>query len=95
MDPRQQYERDGFLVLPGFVPASACDALITRAAEIVAGLTRPAETRPVSIFSTRDQIRTTGYLFAALVFWSLCFALSRYSARLDRSMASLPAAKIS
>jgi general L-amino acid transport system permease protein len=42
-----------------------------------------------------DQIRTTGYLFAALVFWSLCFALSRYSARLDRSMASLPAAKIS
>ena len=35
-----------------------------------------------------DQIRTTGYLFAALVFWALCFSLSRYSARLDRSMAS-------
>ena len=33
-----------------------------------------------------DQIRTTGYLFAALVFWSLCFGLSRYSARLDRRM---------
>ena len=33
-----------------------------------------------------DQIRTTGYLFAALVFWALCFSLSRYSARLDRSM---------
>jgi general L-amino acid transport system permease protein len=32
-----------------------------------------------------DQVRSTGYLFAALVFWSLCFALSRYSARLDRS----------
>lgn len=31
-----------------------------------------------------DQVRATGYLFAALVFWSLCFALSRYSARLDR-----------
>jgi general L-amino acid transport system permease protein len=37
-----------------------------------------------------DQIRTTGYLFAALVFWSLCFALSRYSARLDRTLASRP-----
>jgi general L-amino acid transport system permease protein len=37
-----------------------------------------------------DQIRTTGYLFAALVFWSLCFALSRYSARLDRTMAARP-----
>jgi general L-amino acid transport system permease protein len=33
-----------------------------------------------------DQIRSTGYLFAALVFWSLCFGLSRYSARLDRRM---------
>lgn len=37
-----------------------------------------------------DQIRTTGYLFAALVFWSLCFALSRYSAWLDRAMAGRP-----
>ncbi len=37
-----------------------------------------------------DQIRTTGYLFAALVFWSLCFALSRYSVRLDRTMANRP-----
>jgi len=35
-----------------------------------------------------DQIRTTGYLFAALVFWSLCFSLSRYSARLNRLMGS-------
>ena len=33
-----------------------------------------------------DQVRSTGYLFAALVFWSLCFGLSRYSARLDRQM---------
>ena len=33
-----------------------------------------------------DQVRDTGYLFAALVFWSLCFGLSRYSARLDRRM---------
>jgi general L-amino acid transport system permease protein len=35
-----------------------------------------------------DQIRSTGYLFAALVFWSLCFGLSRYSARLDQRMRS-------
>jgi general L-amino acid transport system permease protein len=33
-----------------------------------------------------DQVRSTGYLFAALVFWSLCFGLSRYSARLERRM---------
>jgi general L-amino acid transport system permease protein len=33
-----------------------------------------------------DQVRSTGYLFAGLVFWSLCFALSRYSAHLDRRM---------
>jgi general L-amino acid transport system permease protein len=33
-----------------------------------------------------DQVRGTGYLFAALVFWSLCFGLSRYSARLDRTL---------
>ena len=33
-----------------------------------------------------DQMRPTGYLFAALVFWSLCFGLSRYSAHLDRRM---------
>jgi general L-amino acid transport system permease protein len=33
-----------------------------------------------------DQVRGTGYLFAALVFWSLCFGLSRYAARLDRRM---------
>jgi general L-amino acid transport system permease protein len=35
-----------------------------------------------------DQVRATGYLFAALVFWSLCFGLSRYSARLDRAVRS-------
>jgi len=33
-----------------------------------------------------DQVRATGYLFAALVFWSLCFGLSRTSARIDRRM---------
>jgi len=32
-----------------------------------------------------DQVRGTGYLFAGLVFWALCFGLSRYAARLDHS----------
>ena len=33
-----------------------------------------------------DQVRNTGYLFAAIVFWALCFGLSRYSAPLERAM---------
>jgi general L-amino acid transport system permease protein len=32
------------------------------------------------------QVRSAGYLFAAMIFWLLCFGLSRYSARLDRRM---------
>ena len=30
-----------------------------------------------------DQVRDTGYLFAALVYWAICFGLSRVSARLE------------
>ena len=46
-----------------------------------------------------DQVRDTGYLFAALVFWSLCFGLSRYSsaarpAHAARREPSFKAAKI-
>jgi phytanoyl-CoA hydroxylase len=55
-----QYERDGFLVLPNFVSAGACDALRARAEEMVhdfdpAGL--------ISIFSTREQTRTSDDYF--------------------------------
>jgi phytanoyl-CoA hydroxylase len=55
-----QYERDGFLVLPDFVTGDACDALRARAEELVrdfdpAGL--------VSIFSTREQTRTSDDYF--------------------------------
>ena len=55
-----QYERDGFLVLPNFVKAEACDALRVRAEELVrdfdpAGL--------ISIFSTREQTRTSDDYF--------------------------------
>ena len=46
------YARDGFLVLPDFLPAADCDALQARAAALVAAFDPgPART----IFSTRDQ----------------------------------------
>ncbi|HET7506013.1 MAG TPA: phytanoyl-CoA dioxygenase family protein [Kofleriaceae bacterium] len=59
MDPRRDYERDGFLVLEGFVDGAACDALIERAGELVAGF-RP---ETVSIFSTHEQTRTSDDYF--------------------------------
>jgi general L-amino acid transport system permease protein len=31
------------------------------------------------------SVRTTAYVFAAAVFWAICFALSRYSRSLERS----------
>jgi phytanoyl-CoA hydroxylase len=54
------YDRDGFLVLENLIDADVCDRLRTRAAEIVrefdpAGL--------VSIFSTREQTRTSDDYF--------------------------------
>lgn len=49
---RAAWERDGFLVLPGFLPAAECDALQARAAELVAGFD-PGPLR--TVFSTRDQ----------------------------------------
>ena len=32
------------------------------------------------------SVRTTAYVFAAAVFWTICFSLSRYSRRLERHM---------
>jgi phytanoyl-CoA hydroxylase len=46
------YERDGFLVLPDFLPAADCDALQARAAQLAAGVDAEASR---TIFSTRDQ----------------------------------------
>ena len=46
------YARDGFLVLDGFLPPADCDALQSRAAELVAGF----DPGPLpTIFSARDQ----------------------------------------
>jgi phytanoyl-CoA hydroxylase len=62
MDSKQldQYSRDGFLVLEDFVTAEACDALRARAEELVRDFD-PAGI--VSIFSTREQNRTSDDYF--------------------------------
>jgi phytanoyl-CoA hydroxylase len=55
-----QYERNGFLVLENFVSAEECDRLRLRALELVAEFD-PADF--VSIFSTREQTRTSDDYF--------------------------------
>lgn len=57
---RGAFDRDGFLVLPGFLPVAACDALRRRAAALV-GAFDAEEHR--SIFTTRDQTRRTDDYF--------------------------------
>ena len=59
MSLRQDYERDGFLVLPRFVDPAACDALIARAAELVHAF----EPDTISIFTTHEQTRRTDDYF--------------------------------
>ncbi len=54
------YERDGFLRLEGFVSPPECRALKQRAEELVRGWEPPDV---VSIFSTREQTRTTDAYF--------------------------------
>ena len=46
---RRRFERDGYLVLPGFVPARECAALRTRMAEMIAAF-EPGEV--ATVFST-------------------------------------------
>src|ERR1051325_3386470 len=55
-----KYEREGFLVLPNFVAAEDCDGLRARADELVQEFD-PREA--VSIFSTREQTRTSDDYF--------------------------------
>ncbi|TFW18153.1 phytanoyl-CoA dioxygenase family protein [Massilia arenosa] len=55
-EQRDQFERDGFIVIPGFKSAQEIAALRQRAAEIVDAFD-PASTR--SVFSTVNQARTT------------------------------------
>jgi phytanoyl-CoA hydroxylase len=66
----QQYERDGFLVIDGFASDDQCAALRERAAEIVTAFD-PAE--HFSVFSTREQARTTDEYFLASADQVRCF----------------------
>jgi phytanoyl-CoA hydroxylase len=59
MSRRQDYERDGYLVLPRFVEPAACDALLARTRELVGGF-RPDT---VSIFTTHEQTRRSDDYF--------------------------------
>ncbi len=59
MTLRSDYERDGFVILEGFAGHAACDALIERAAELVAAF-RP---ETISIFTTKEQTRTSDDYF--------------------------------
>ncbi|MDQ3920244.1 MAG: phytanoyl-CoA dioxygenase family protein [Acidobacteriota bacterium] len=55
----ESYERDGFLVLDDFVAPSECDRLRARARELVEAF----EPETVSVFSTREQTRTSDDYF--------------------------------
>jgi phytanoyl-CoA hydroxylase len=62
LTPQQlaDYEANGFLVLENFVSAAACRALRERAGQLVAEFKRPEK---VSVFSTREQVRTSDDYF--------------------------------
>lgn len=57
---KARFERDGFLVLPGFVSPSECTALMARADELVRSVDLEALR---SVFSTTEQLRTADDYF--------------------------------
>lgn len=57
---RDRFDRDGFLVLEGFVSEAACDALRARADELVAAF-EPGDV--MSVFTTHEQTRTSDEYF--------------------------------
>jgi phytanoyl-CoA hydroxylase len=59
MSRADDFERQGYLVLPDFVPAAACEGLKARAEELVAGF----QPEKVSIFSTHEQTRVSDAYF--------------------------------
>jgi phytanoyl-CoA hydroxylase len=59
MTRAEEFSRQGYLVLPGFVPAASCDALKARAEALVAGF----QPETVSIFTTHEQTRTSDEYF--------------------------------
>lgn len=56
---RSSFDRDGFLVLPSFLDEPTCDALRQRARELVEAF----DPATVSVFSTREQTRTSDDYF--------------------------------
>src|SRR5687767_13085412 len=60
MTLRDRFERDGYLLLPGFASAASCDALRARADELVNAF-EPGDV--LSVFTTIDQRRTTDEYF--------------------------------
>jgi phytanoyl-CoA hydroxylase len=56
---RKRWEDDGFLVLPDFVEAEACDELIARATALLAEF----DPSTISVFSTKQQTKTTDDYF--------------------------------
>jgi len=60
VEQRAAYERDGFLVVPDFVPVAECERLMQRAVALVDAWD-PSEAR--SVFSTKDQTRTSDDYF--------------------------------
>ena len=56
----ERWERDGFLVLEGFVPPERCDELKAHAHSLIAGFD-PDEVQ--SVFSTNEQTRTSDEWF--------------------------------
>jgi phytanoyl-CoA hydroxylase len=58
-EQRESFDRDGFLVLEDAVSPEACAALMTRAEELVEAF----EPETVSVFSTKDQSKTTDDYF--------------------------------
>lgn len=60
VDAVTQYQRDGFAVLPSFVPRATVASLRADAADIMATFD-PAQSR--SVFSTKDQQRTSDEYF--------------------------------
>jgi phytanoyl-CoA hydroxylase len=59
MSRAEEFSRQGYLVLPGFVPAASCEALKARAEALVAGF----QPETVSIFTTHEQTRTSDDYF--------------------------------
>ena len=58
-EQRESFDRDGFLVIEDAVDLAECQALMTRAQELVDAF----EPETVSVFSTKDQSRTTDDYF--------------------------------